>query len=95
MRYRESTARTSGETNFSGVHKDSWQPAVPVLASSRAPQNMGVKKGFRAQARAPILVREPLNHAMIMSKKKMLVKIKKAGCIPNIVRRGCALAGLY
>ena len=36
VRYKESTTRTSGETNFSGVHKDSWQPAVPVLASSRS-----------------------------------------------------------
>ena len=35
------------------------QSAVQVLASSRAPQKMVVKQGFRAQARAPILVREP------------------------------------
>ena len=34
------------------------QPEASVLVSSRAPQKMVVKQGFRAQARAPILVRD-------------------------------------
>ena len=56
------------------------QPEVLVLVSLRAPQKM-VKQGLRAQARAPRLVREPYNHAIITSKKKMLVQIKRAGFI--------------
>ena len=62
VRYREGTAGTSGETKFSGVHKDSWAargPGARVLAS---PSRMVLKKlvakqGLRAQARAPDLAR--------------------------------------
>ena len=36
VQYREDTAGTSGETNFSGVHKEAVQPEASVLVPWRA-----------------------------------------------------------
>ena len=46
MRYREGIARTSGETNFSGVHKDSLAACGPGARARRVVQ--------RRASRAPI-----------------------------------------
>ena len=57
MWYREDIARTSGETNFSGVHKDSLAacgPGARVLASpSRTSSKSRAAQGLaRANSRA-------------------------------------------
>ena len=62
VRYRESTARTSGETNFSGVYKDSCAArglSARVLASPSPTvlKKLAAKQGLRAQARAAGLAR--------------------------------------
>ena len=53
VRYREGTARTSGETNFSGVHKDSCAargPGARVLASP-SPTDAQISRASRIPAR--------------------------------------------
>ena len=40
VQYREDTAGTSGETNFSGVHKEAVQPEASVLMSTSPLQSL-------------------------------------------------------
>ena len=40
VQYREDTAETSGETNFSGVHKEAVQPDASVLMPASPLQSL-------------------------------------------------------
>ena len=44
VRYREGTAGTSGETKFSGVHKDSWAAQGPGARALASPSPTVLKK---------------------------------------------------
>ena len=83
VRYREGIARTSCETKFSGVHKDSCAVrglGARVLASPSPTvlKKLVAKQGLRAQTRAPGLARVKIKP------RDDHVKQKNAGTDKNI-----------
>ena len=80
MQYREGTARTSGETNFSGVHKDSYAargPSTRLRASSSKDGKAGAPRSSSCAKVGARTIKSRDDHV----KKKILVQIKRAGCI--------------
>ena len=53
VQYREDTAETSGETNFSGVHKEAVQPRLRCSSLGEPISNRWSKKFVQAGPRAP------------------------------------------
>ena len=71
VQYREDTAGTSGETNFSGVHKEAVQPEASVLVPLASPSPTDAQNISCKQDPARQLTR------FSREKIKILVKIKK------------------
>ena len=57
VRYREGTARTSGETNFSGVHKNGLAACGPDARVLASPSPIGAKQSRASGAPARQLAR--------------------------------------
>ena len=68
VRYPEGTARTSGETNFSGVHKDSLAACGPGARVLTSPSPTGAQKSRASGAPARQLARFSLAKIKIIQK---------------------------
>ena len=88
VQYREDTAGTSGETNFSGVHKEAVQPRLRCSSLGEPISNRYSKNFVQAGPRAPAheVVTRTLKYT---TKYKKLIKIKgikKAqGCLAELM----------
>ena len=79
VQYREDTAGTSGETNFSGVHKEAVQPEASVLVPLASPLQSLLKNRAAEPSRAS------LRDSRAQNKNKVSYAAQSAGTDRRIV----------